>query len=71
MHGYLSGALANIRMGRSASALIHARECVLGQDVLLCVLSVLRVLSARALCAECTLRVVWGMLCAECARCVC
>ena len=43
-HGYLSGARANTRMGRSASALIHAWECVLGQDVLLCVLS------ARAVC---------------------
>ena len=35
-------------MGLSASALIRAQECDSGQDVLLCVLSVLRVLSARA-----------------------
>ena len=53
-HGYLSGALANTRMSRSASALIRTREFVLGQDVLLCVLSVLRVLIARAVvCARC------------------
>ena len=48
-HGYLSGALANTRMIRSASALIRTREC--GKDVLLCVL---RVLIARAVvCARC------------------
>ena len=51
-HGYLSGALANTRMIRSTSALIRTRGC--GKDVLLCVLSVLRVLIARAVvCARC------------------
>ena len=66
-HGYLSDAGASTHMGRNASALIHARECLLGQDLLLCVLSVLRVLSARAVCAECALHVVWRPFCAECA----
>ena len=50
-HGYLSDALANTRMSRSASALIRTREC--GKDVLLCVLRVLSVLSARAVFTEC------------------
>ena len=56
LHGYLSGALANTHMIRSSSTLIRTREC--GKDVLLCVLSVLRVLIAHAVvCARAVLSV--------------